>query len=554
LNFKWHIPGKAQTMPEILNYIMKERNFNKEEMLDFIKNKPIMHDPFLFRDMQKVINRIKLAIENKETICIIGDYDCDGVTSTYTMFLGLRHMGANVIYKLPHRLLNGYGLKNALVDYAKEQNASLIITVDNGIAAPDAVNYAKQMGIDVIVTDHHEPQEVLPDCLTINPKVDKSYPFNDLCGCGVAFKVISALVPDFQETHLYDELLEIAAIGTVADAVTLVNENRTIVLEGLKRLNQTSNFGLKQLFELSGSADKQVNSDTIGFFLGPNINAAGRLESPDIALKLLLADDAVEAEKQAKALIKLNERRKILQKRAVKDLDVNPDDGCIITLMDETNAGIGGIVAAKIVDIYKKPCFVLHGNKEIVSGSGRTFGDFNIMDCVTKHLDIVEGGGGHKAACGISIKKDRIEEFRESCSKEFAKWLEENPDGLSPTLNTTCEITPDNINKKLIANIDKLKPFGNGNSEPVFMTKGIEVASYKVVGKNQNVIQFVLRSGFFEFKAVGFESLKDKYLDAGCPKEIDIVYGIGLNEFPAGTFTIQLSIQDFRTFSEEKYY
>ncbi len=472
-------------------------------------------------------------------------YDCDGVTATYTLYRTLKYLGADVIYKLPHRLINGYGLKKPLVDFSKANGAELIITVDNGIAAGEAIEYAKELGLDIIVTDHHEPPETLPDCLIINPKVSKTYPFNDICGCGVAFKLATALIPDFYNTELYTELIEITAIGTVADAVSLIDENRRIVLDGLKHLNHTKNFGLQALLKNAKLQDKQLESTDIGFFIGPNINAAGRLDSPDIALNLLLCDDNVEAEKYAHQLVKLNEKRKNMQKEAFEKMEVNEENKCIVHVLEEETAGIVGIIASKVVDKYKRPCFILHGHDNILKGSGRTYGNFNLRDCIVNHEDIIIGGGGHKAACGVSLNKENVDLFTKACNEEFAKWIEEHPEEMNPEIDITCQINPAEINKRLIANIDRLKPFGNGNPDPIFMTEDLEVKSYRIVGKNKNVIQFTLGYGFFEFKAVGFESLLNKYIEYGYPKKISAIYNIGLNEFPADVFNIQLNILDF---------
>lgn len=474
-------------------------------------------------------------------------YDCDGVTSTYTLYSGLKYMGANVIYKLPHRIHNGYGLKEPLVDFANDNGATLIITVDNGIAAISAVEYAKTLNIDVIITDHHEPQETIPDCLIVNPKVNKEYPFEGLCGCGVAFKLVTALIDNFEQTDLYNHLLEIVAIGTVADAMDIVDENRTFVIEGLKRLQQSTNIGIRNLFIAAGLDGKKISAETIGFFIGPNINATGRVDNPEIALNLLLSDDSFEASKYAKKVLSLNELRKDLQKAAIETLVINEDDKCIISTIDNVNAGIAGIVAAKIVDTYHKPCFVLHeghNNKEILSGSGRTFGDFNIMDCVVKNKHIVEGGGGHKGACGVAVKAEKLELFRAACNKEFEEWMKNNPDCMTPTLNCTCEVDLQHINMRLSGNIDKLKPFGPGNPEPIFVSRNVNVKHAKVVGKNANVLQLTVEQGFASIACVAFESVKDKFLELGNPSKLDIMYSVGLNEWPVGEFKVQLNIID----------
>lgn len=544
MEYKWKTQGKANSLIEILRYITKERNFSAEQMKRFISELPELHDPMKFKDMGKVVERIRYHIDKNNVIVIAGDYDCDGVTSTYTLYTGLKHLGANVIYKLPHRLYDGYGLSRSIIDFAKDHNASLIITVDNGITAVDAVKYAQDSNIEVIITDHHEPQEVLPNCLIINPKVDKGYPFDGLCGCGVAFKLVTALVDNFYETELYNILIEIVAIGTVADAMDLIDENRFIVVEGLKRLQNTNNIGLLQLFKEAGIEGKLLDVNTIGFFIGPNINACGRVDSPDIALNMLLADDEVEGATYARKTLALNDKRKELQMSAVNSLEIDENDKCIVAMIDGKNAGIGGIVASKVVDTYQRPCFILHGNGEVLSGSGRTFGDFEIIDCVLKNKHIVEGGGGHKGACGVAVKASRINEFKEACNKLFEEWLANNPDGLIPTLYSTCEIDLEFANMKLINNINRLKPFGTGNPEPIFITRGVIVSSSKIVGKNQNVMQFVFQKGFVDVKGVGFESIKDKYIEIGRPKTVDILYTLDANEWPKNIFTPQITVVD----------
>lgn len=544
MKYRWKINGKANSIVDILKAIAEERKFSKEQIISFISQEQELHDPFLFRNMRPVVDRIKSAINNNEKICIVGDYDCDGVCSTYTLYTGLKYLHANVIYKLPHRIKNGYGLKRPLVDYAIENGSTLIITVDNGIAAIDAVNYAKEKGIDVIVTDHHDVQEELPDCLIINPKEDLNYPFQGLCGCGVAFKLLSALIDDFFNTDIYETLIEIVAIATVADAMELIDENRFILIEGLKRLQDTQNDGLRELFDIGNLSGKTITSSTIGFFIGPNINACGRVDSPDIALNMLLADDVVEANKFANKVVNLNSYRKELQLKALESLQVNEEDNVIVTIIDDKYAGIVGIIASNIVDKYHKPCFVFHGDKEIIGGSGRTFSDFEIINCVVKNKNIVEGGGGHKGACGVSIKSNRIEEFKVACNKLYDEWLKNNPQSSSPTLNATCEIPLELANMRLINNIKKLEPFGSGNPEPIFVSKNIDVLTSRVVGKSQNVIQFTFGDNNCSVKGIGFNSIKEKFEQEGSPMKVDIMYTVDINEWPANVFNPQLNIID----------
>lgn len=548
MDSKWNIPGKANNLIDVLRYIAKQRDFSKQQIKDFISTVQKPHDPYLFPDMENVVKRIKHAIENNETICIIGDYDADGVTSTYTMFRGLKQLGANVIYKLPHRIHNGYGLKRPLVDFANENDSKLIITVDNGIAAIDAIEYAKELGIEVIVTDHHEPGEILPDCLIINPKVSSEYPFDGLCGCGVAFKVICALHDNFEGTELYNHLIEIVAIGTIADAMAIVDENRTFIIEGLKRMENTSVVGLRELFFESGKEEIKVDVDTVGFFIGPNINACGRIDTPEIALNLLLSDDAVTGKSFATKLLKLNELRKEMQATALSELKIDENDAIIVEKIDSKYAGIGGIIASNIVDLYKRPCFIFHDSEtsETIGGSGRTYGEYEVINCIKNNRDIVVSGGGHKGACGVAVKKENLKLFKERCNEQYKLWCNNNPEGLVPTINATCEIGFDLATERLINNIEKLKPYGEGNPEPVFYTSCVDVINCKIVGKNKNVIQMNLSKNFKDIKAVGFNKILTKFNEMGCPNKIDILYTIALNEFPEGHFTVQAIIQDIR--------
>lgn len=551
MNYKWNILSKASNVQDVLLSILKWKGIPKDKVREFIDFQMEPHNPYLLTNMDKAINRINEAINKNEKICIIGDYDADGVTATAVMYIGLRSIFTNVIWQIPDRFKDGYGMNNRLIDVAHQNECGLIITVDNGIAAHEPIKYANSKGIDVIVTDHHQfTAEELPTEITVNPQIDDEYPFKSICGCMVAFKVINALIPDLQYNNpdLYEELVSITTIGTIADVMELMDENRFYVKQGLQYLSKARNAGLRSLMKKLNLYEKDLNSDDIGFAIGPCLNAAGRLESPDIAEHLLLSDDEVEGDKWADKLIKLNEKRKKMQKEAIDSLEINEDDKFIVADLDGVGHGMLGIVAGQIAEKYQKPCFALGGNEEkgTLSGSGRSVYGYDINSCIQDNKDIASGGG-HSAACGVSIKYENLEEFKKRCNEHFNNWLQHaTVDDLTPSLDVVCEINPDIIDERLINNINKLKPYGAGNEVPVFATKNLKVEDFKVVGKNQNVLQMKLKKNFKNIKAVGFGDIKNKFEEIGQPLEVDVLYTVELNEWPEGTFTPQLLIRDIK--------
>lgn len=556
MNYKWNVLYKANNIQEILLNILQWKKIPKEQIREFINFDIKPHSPYLLTNMDKAVNRINKAIENNEKICIIGDYDADGVTATSILYIGLRNLCIDTMWLLPDRFIDGYGINKRLIDVANENKCNLIITVDNGIKAHEQIKYANSLGIEVIVTDHHEfTSNELPTYITINPKIDDSYPFKSICGCMVAFKLVTALIPEMQlmdkleDNDLYEELLSIATIGTIADVMELVNENRYYVKNGLKYLSNTKNIGLRTLLQKTNLLEKDLSSDDVGFTIGPCINAAGRLESPDIAIKLILSDDPIEADVLATKLIKLNEKRKEIQSKVVNELEIEEDENFIVVKLENIGHGILGIIAGKISEKYQKPCFVLGGNREEgeLSGSGRSIYDYDINNVIVSNPDIVISGGGHAAACGVKINYNDLDEFKIRCNNNFNSWLENaSPEDLIPKLNIVCEINIELVNERLFNNINKLKPYGTGNEEPIFASKKLKVNKFKIVGKNKNVIQFDLSNDNKKIKAVGFSDIKNKFEELNNPSNIDIVYSIDLNEWPEGVFNTQLIIKDIK--------
>ena len=551
MNYKWNIYGKADNLKDILRTILGSKNIKKEEVKDFINFTMEPHDPFLLTNMDKAVNRINLAIKNEERICILGDYDCDGVTATSTLYIGLRSIYTDVMWQIPNRFKDGYGMNKRLVDVAYENNCKLIITVDNGIAAHEAIKYAESLGIDVIVTDHHQPQATLPTEIVVDPYIDDSYPYKGICGCMVAFKLVMALIPDLKTKNidLYEELVSITCIGTIADVMSITDENRYYVKHGLEYLCNTKNIGLRELLRALEMHEKTLETDNIGYTIGPCINAAGRLKSADIAVELLLSDDPIEASKLANKIKNMNEERKDLQNNAIEKIEVDENDGFIVVTLDGVGHGILGIIAGKVSEKYNKPCFVLGGNKEqrVFSGSGRSVYDYSIFDCIEKNRDIILGGGGHAAAAGVSVSFDNLDIFKQRCNEHFNEWFSKvDKDDLVPEINITCDIPLKEVNERLINNVMKLRPYGNDNEEPIFVSKNLKVESARIVGKNADCIQMSFSDDNTSIKSIGFSKVKEKYEAIGNAEYVDVAYNVSLNEWPKGTFTPQLKLIDVR--------
>ena len=548
MNYKWNILKKSESIKDVLNGILEYKNISKDDVKDFIDCNTKLHDPFLLTNMNKAVQRLNIAKEKNERIMIIGDYDCDGVTSIVVLYIGLRYMGFNVVWEVPDRFKDGYGLNNRLIDEAKLNECTLILTADNGIAAHEQVKYANSLGIEVIVTDHHELlSKELPTEIVVDPKIDDNYPFKGICGCMVAFKLLNALDPElYKNEYVYEELCSFTTIGTIADVMDLLDENRGFVKEGLKYISRTKNRGLMTLLKAMNLYEKEITTTNIAFSIGPAINVAGRLDSPKLAINLFLCDDDVIANKLAKKLIDLNKERKMLQEEIVQGLEIKDTDGFIIVNAENVSHGIIGIIAGKISEKYQRPCFVLSGKNGKLSGSGRSIMDYDISDIIVKNPDVV-GGGGHAGACGVKLEEHNLELLKDICNKHFKRWLEskENID-LTPTIDIISEVPFSIVDQRLINNINKLQPFGQGNPEPLFVTKNVFVSNYKIVGENKNAIQFTFDDDTNILKGIAFNNGAEIYKELNYPKYVDIAYSIGLNEWPAGQFNVQLIIKDIK--------
>ena len=535
---------KPSTMQGVLKNVMVDKNMTKDKFMDFvnINIKPV--SPFALANMETCVDEIK----KHKNIFIIGDYDCDGVTATSIMYIGLKQYGFDVTTRLPDRIKDGYGAKCYMVDEAIEAGCDCIITVDNGIAAIDVYKYAMEKGITFIVTDHHQPGSELPGQFVIDPWITEDYPMKSICGALVAYKFIHALLQNDDcniDESLDKELISLAAIATVADIMDLIGENRYYVNEGLKYIKISDNEGIKALFKASKINKDSFRAEDIAFKLAPAVNSAGRLKSPGIALKLFLTDDVVEATNYAKELVKLNNVRKEKTADVMNNVEVNEDDKVLIVTLKDIGAGLLGPIASSLAEHYHKPCFALAEKDGMLSGSGRSANGYDIFNVINNNRNFLSGGG-HKQAAGVKLSNENIDKFRELCNEDYTGF--EKTAGIDEvTKNAICELDINLITDSLINNLNMLEPYGKGNEKPTFILKHVRLKDISFIGKNESTLKFraCSDSSCDCIDAIGFSNISDKYKELGNPKNLDILCTIGYNGW-MGRNTKQIMIEDIR--------
>lgn len=475
----------------------------KEYLLGTIDTIP---SPWLMKDMKKAVDILEKKIQQQAKIRIIGDYDIDGVTSTYILLKGLTRIGANVDTYIPDRVADGYGIHEHLIDRAESDKIDTIVTCDNGIAACAEIQMAKEKGMTVIVTDHHEipyreengeRRVILPPADAIlNPKqCDCLYPNKNLCGAVVAFKYITALYErfDIQKKELED-YYELVAIATVGDVMDLQGENRILVKEGLRRLPNTKNKGLQELIRANNLEDSKITAYHIGFVLGPCINASGRLDTAARSLALLNASTKEEAAKLAGDLTALNQSRKALTEKgkeeAIQLIETTElkNDRVLVVYLPECHESLAGIIAGRLREKYHKPAFVLTRGEKCAKGSGRSIESYSMYDELIKCADLMVQFGGHPMAAGLSIEEENIEKFREQLNQNCTLTEED----LRPKIVIDVAMPISYITKELVEQISLLEPFGKGNVKPIFAQKGLRVLDSNIIGKNKNVVKLKL--------------------------------------------------------------
>ena len=549
MNYDWKIKYLYKhNLMELLQYYMK---MNKDEFKQFLDIKSSkFKNPNLLPNIDKAIERTKQAIQNKEKILISGDYDCDRVTSTTIMMIALSTLTPYVGYRIPLRS-EGYGLSKKIVDEAVENGIKLIITVDNGIAANEAINYAKEKGIDVIVTDHHPVSDRgIPTDISVDPHVNQDYEFKSICGCMVAYKFLRMLIPDLHKQSIHNEIVVLTMFGTIADSMLLKDENRKFVSKALEILNkkQHISYGIDALINNSGLNRGTITSTNLAFSITPAINAIGRLQDASLGVELFLSDDEVKADTLAKKIFDLNNKRKALQQDAVDNIHIDDTQPFIVEVLNNVPNGLLGGIAGKVADEYQRPCFLLHENKQTVSGSGRSFAGYDIKQNITNNKDIVnQNSGGHSFACGISLPKENLTEFKKRCCANYNQWLKENKtEDTTPVKEFLCELHFDDINDNIMKMISQLEPFGTGNKAPMFCAKHVKVLDSKVLGAKKNAVKLNMYQNDNCFDGIAFFGIKDKYVDElQSPDYIDIGFVLNYNYWN-GNRKIQLQIEDVR--------
>lgn len=513
--------------------------YDEEERRKFLH--PSINDlssPDLFHDIDKVKERVQLAIEEEETIVVYGDYDADGVTATTILYKTLCKLGANCQFYIPNRFSEGYGMNEQAIEYFAEQNVALIITVDNGIADVAEVELANDLGIDVIITDHHEIQDTLPEAYAIiHPHLSEHYPYKYLAGVGIAFQVAHYLLGEIPA-----DLLDLVAIGTVADMVPLTGENRILVYEGLKRINQTNNIGLKKLFEVA-KLNREITEREIGFVIGPRLNAVGRLQEATLAVELLLTEDESEALMIATEIEELNAERQHMVETIVEEAEYKLDDTTPFIMLADLSwhEGVLGIAASRLVNKYHRPTILLTENRETGEwkGSGRSIPGFNLFENCMEIKDLFTNFGGHSQAAGMTIPKENFIAIHSFLSKRIE---EEYSDLIGkPTLTIDHFITLDDMTVEFVKQLMQLAPFGIGNEEPLFLLEATPSQIRQIGQENRHLkLQFSYKNGIVEAIGFNFGHLAP-YISQDAT--VSLVGELQLNEWN-GNVTVQLNMRD----------
>lgn len=556
-------------LPPVILQLLSNRGLTKKQEIEEFFNSNFqehVHDPFLFKDMEKAVQRIFKAIEKGEKIVIFGDFDADGVTSTAVVASVLDAFGANFNYYIPHREIEGYGLNTESIQAMKNDGANLIVTVDCGISNHEEVEMVHHLGMEIIITDHHHEPLILPQAYAIlNAHLKgETYPFKNLAGVGTAYKLAQAMLRYAQKKGIAMQakhkefygspenmekwLLDLVAIGTVADCVPLIGENRTLVKYGLMVLKQSKRKGLRKLFEKMGVTD--INATHIGFQIAPRINAAGRLSHASTAYGLLMAESDEESEKLIEELNNINvERQKLTEQifaEAKSQIISQKNDKMLIAIGESWSVGVIGLVAGKLTEAYNMPSLVISNYKGLYQGSGRSNEHFNIVTAMQSVEQYLAHYGGHAQACGFTLNSnDKLLDFIQAL-KEMANNQLQNTD-LSPVLNIDAALGFKEINWKLWEHLEKFAPFGESNPRPLFMSKNVKILQKQSVGKDNKHLRLLLRQDdsnyIWKSIAFGLGTIWGDVLQAG--DYVDVAYHINLNEWNNNK-ELQLEVKDLK--------
>ena len=537
------------SFPPLVRQLLFNRGYaTQEEATDFLSAVvPEGNDAFNMLGVPEASERISHAIDKQERIIIYGDYDTDGVTASAVMVQSLKALGADVAAYIPNRFDEGYGLNNEALDKLKEQNAKLVITVDCGIRALEEAQHAKELGLDLIISDHHTPGPELPWATAlINPKqAGDTYPEKNLAGVGTAFKLASGVIKHRNADFDRGALLDLVAMGTVADMVPLTGENRAMVRHGLQRMRQPRRQGLQALMGIAGVEPQSVTAMHIGFMLGPRLNAAGRLDTALDALQLLLSDDVFEAGHLAQKLDNFNrERQKITHEMQsiAEELSgaEDPDKLLLFAAHKEFNPGVVGLTASRLVEQYYRPAIVAEAGEEFTRASCRSISEFNITEALQECADLLDHFGGHAAAAGFTAKNENVPELIERL-EGLAKDQLSKVD-LRPVLHADKEISLNELNFGLLEQLELLEPTGYANPAPRFVSRNTKVQSSRAVGKESAHLKLTLTDGKMTYDAIAF---RQGHWVENMPSQLDVLYAFERNDF-RGKRQLQLNIQDMK--------
>ncbi|MGE3278427.1 MAG: single-stranded-DNA-specific exonuclease RecJ [Candidatus Altimarinota bacterium] len=539
LNKQWKIKTPFQNIP-ILERVCTHRNLDPHAPEE-------LHSPWLLKDMQKAVERLEHAIKTQQRIMIFGDYDVDGVTGATILYLGLKQLGAKVSVRLPHREKDGYGLNTRVLDECTQADVKVVITVDCGISNVKEVEYGKQLGLDIIITDHHSIPPVLPNPYAIiNPKqTDCQYPEKEIVGSVVAFKLICALFEEFSIENWklkIENLMDLAALATVADCAPLKGENRTIVRQGLLQFANTEHRGLRTLLDSYQLTSKPITSYHLGFNIAPCINAAGRLEDPMIAFKMMIGDT-----QKALELRQMNLERQEIVKTALEEASeqvekYHKNDPILIFWAENWQPGIIGLLAGRLCERYYRPVICLTRHEAKYVGSCRSIPEINIVEKLQLNEDLFLNYGGHAQAAGLSIAPEKLVELRQRLIADIGKQLEEKP--LHPSLSLDTEITSEEISLATVHQLTSLEPFGMGNPAPKFLFKNIDLKQIRTVGKDKTHLQLVLQQENRVYKGIAFQ-FAEHVPKIQALKTVDIACQLNKNEF-RGEVSVDLQVIDMR--------
>ena len=513
------------------------------------------YSPYLLKDVELAVDILQKKISEGKRIRIVGDYDIDGVCSTYLLLKALRRVGARVDYEIPDRIKDGYGINVQIIEAAAADGVNTLLTCDNGISAVTELHRAKELGMTVIITDHHDiarkdDRDILPEAAAIvNPKQqDCGYPWKEICGAVVAYKLIWVLYERYGiALREWEEMIEFAAIATVGDVMKLQDENRILVKEGLDRIPETKSVGLRKLVEKNNLDIAHLNAFHIGFVIGPCLNAGGRLQTAKMALRLLLSEDEEEADELAQELKLLNDQRKDMTSKGVEEAakqveELYLNDKVLVVYLPECHESLAGIIAGRIRERYHKPSMILTRAEEGVKGSGRSIEAYHMFQALLEVKELLTKFGGHPMAAGFSMPEENVEQFRKKLN-ENAKLTEED---FIPKLWIDVAMPMDYVSEPLIRELELLEPFGQGNEKPQFAQKGLQIRNAKVLGKNRNAVKLsMVTPRGMAVEGIWFGDGDTFLEEMGMRREIDVIYYPGINEFN-GNRMLQMVVKEYQ--------